>query len=251
MASLPLVYSTVVRPRLATFAVLATAAATALAAFGSLPVLAQTATQAPASTTAPADAQAAPNRPMQLRAKPQREQMQQQKREQRMERWQQHRTERMAAFKAQLQLTPAQEPAWAEFTSAMQPGQRHARLDREGMDNLTTPERIDRMRALRIQRAAEADRRGDAVKTFYAALSAPQQTTFDQQMQQMQKRMHKGQGGWMGAKHQRGDSQAGGPGARGAKHRGDRHGMQHHSDQSNAAGAELSAAPEAPATPAQ
>lgn len=185
-----------------------------------------------------------------------------------MQRWQQHRAERMAAFKAQLQLTPAQEPAWAEFTAAMQPGQRHARLDqREGMENLTTPERIDRMRAMRIQRAAEADQRGEAVKAFYAALSAPQQKTFDTQMQhRMQKRMHRGHEGGPGAKHQRsGNDEAGGPGSYGnhghhgaQHHSGDRrHGMQR-PDQNGAAMAPdatvpttAKAGPAKPAAPAQ
>lgn len=252
MTSLPLVHSTPARQRLATFAVLATAAATALAAFGSLPVMAQPAPQTPAALTAPAQAQPTPARPLHLRAAPQREQMQQQHREQRMERWQQRRTERMAAFKTQLQLTPAQEQAWTDFTAAMQPGQRHARLGREGMDNLTTPERIDRMRAVRIQRAAEADQRGDAVKTFYAALSAPQQTTFDQQMQRMQMRMHKSRDGGPGAKYQRGDKEAQGAGAYGARHRGEHHGM-YQRNQHSAEGMAPSAAalPAAPAMPAQ
>ena len=160
----PLHSTTARRPTL--FAALALAAATTLAAFSSQPVLAQPASPAPVTATVADDAPAAPNRPMPMRMAPERERMQGQSREQRMQRWQQHRAERMAAFKAQLQLTPAQEPSWAEFTAALQPGQRHARLDqqRQGMENLRTPERIDRMRALRSQRAAQADRRGEAVK---------------------------------------------------------------------------------------
>jgi len=89
--------------------------------------------------------------------------------------------QRMAALKGQLKLTAAQEPAWTAFTAAMQPGERTARLDHKDMDKLTTPERIDRMRALRAQHAAEADRRGEATKTFYAALTPEQQKTFDAQ----------------------------------------------------------------------
>ncbi len=85
----------------------------------------------------------------------------------------------LAELKGQLQLPAAQEPAWAAFTAALQPAERPARLDREGMDKLTTPERIDRMRALRAQHAAEADRRGEATKAFYAALAPEQQKTFD------------------------------------------------------------------------
>ena len=151
--------------------------ATAVVAAMSLPVLAQS--SAPVQT-APATAQAEPgqrmqrDRPMMRRQAPDRAQMQ--------ERMAQH----MAAFKEKLQLSPAQEPAWETFTAAMQPGERQARLDRQGMEQLTTPERIDRMRAMRIQRAAEADRRGEVVKTFYATLTPAQQKTFDAQSQRMQ-----------------------------------------------------------------
>lgn len=93
----------------------------------------------------------------------------------------QRHAQRLADLKAQLKLTPAQEPAWTTFTTAMQPGERPARLDRQGMEQLTTPERIDRMRALRAQHAAEADRRGEATKAFYATLAPEQQKTFDAQ----------------------------------------------------------------------
>lgn len=93
----------------------------------------------------------------------------------------QRHAKHLAELKAQLKLTAAQEPAWTTFTTAMQPGERPARLDRQDMDKLTTPERIDRMRALRAQHAAEADRRGEATKAFYAALTPEQQKTFDAQ----------------------------------------------------------------------
>mgnify|MGYP000157899463 CR=1 FL=1 len=92
----------------------------------------------------------------------------------------QRHAKRLADLKAQLKLTPAQESAWTTFTTAMQPGERPARLDRQDMDKLTTPERIDRMRAMRAQHAAEADRRGEAIKAFYATLTPEQQKTFDE-----------------------------------------------------------------------
>ena len=76
---------------------------------------------------------------------------------------------------------------WNTFTEAMQPGRRHARLDAQDMAQLTTPERIDRMRALRAQRNAEADRRGDATKALYAALTPAQQKTFDEHAHRMQR----------------------------------------------------------------
>ena len=115
------------------------------------------------------------------------------------ERRQAHRAQRMAALKEQLKLTAAQEPAWATYTAAMQPGERGARLDRQDMAKLTTPERIDRMRALRAQHAAEADRRGEATKAFYAQLSPAQQKTFDEQTAHAMGRMHR-----KGPGHERG-----------------------------------------------
>ena len=94
---------------------------------------------------------------------------------------QQFMLQRAEAFKQKLQLTPAQEPAWNTFMQSMRPdaGSRKAWLEMKDMDKLTTPERIDRMRAIRAQRAAEMDRRGDAVKAFYATLTPAQQKTFD------------------------------------------------------------------------
>ncbi|SFD74975.1 Spy/CpxP family protein refolding chaperone [Paracidovorax konjaci] len=118
------------------------------------------------------------------------------------------------ALKQKLQLTPAQQPAWDAFTAAMQPqGPRPARLDAQGLDQLTTPERIDRMRALRAQRSAEADRRDDAVKTFYAALNPAQQKVFDQES----RRMH-GHDGMRGKDGRPGrDGKPGGHGAHGER----------------------------------
>ena len=140
------------------------AAAAVLAALA-LPVLAQ---------PAPSDAPAA-GAPAQQARKPGDLQ----------ERHQARMAQRANAFKAQLKLTPEQEPAWTAFMAAMQPAQRTARLDPADMEKRTTPERIDRMRALRAQHAAEADRRGEATKTFYAALTPEQQKTFDSRGQNM------------------------------------------------------------------
>ncbi|WCM93193.1 Spy/CpxP family protein refolding chaperone [Acidovorax sp. NCPPB 2350] len=118
------------------------------------------------------------------------------------------------ALKQKLQLTPAQQPAWETFTAAMRPqGPRPARLDMEGMDRLTTPERIDRMRAVRAQRGAEADRRDEAVKTFYAALNPTQQKVFDEES----RRMH-GHDGMRGKDGRPGrDGKPGGHGAHGER----------------------------------
>ncbi len=96
-----------------------------------------------------------------------------------------------AELKAKLAITPAQESAWSAWTSAVQPQARNAgqRPDHAAMraefDKLTTPQRIDKMNALRTQRMAEMNatmaKRGDATKTFYAALTTDQQKVFDSQ----------------------------------------------------------------------
>ena len=94
-------------------------------------------------------------------------------------------TKHMAALKAKLKLTAEQETAWNSFTAAMKPPARmeHPRPDQTEMAKLTTPERIDKMRALRNQHMAERsafmDKREEAVKGFYAALNADQKKTFD------------------------------------------------------------------------
>ena len=93
---------------------------------------------------------------------------------------------RQAEMKAKLKITPAQEGAWTTFTAAMQPpahGARPTPEQRAELDKLTTPQRIDKMRDMRTQRmtemAANMDKRGEATKTFYAALTPDQQKVFD------------------------------------------------------------------------
>jgi len=132
---------------------------------------------------------------------------------------------RAAALKQKLQLTAAQESAWTTYTAAMQPPAAGPDRPAPGsLEKLTTPERIDRMKALRAQHAAEADRRGDSTKTFYAALTPAQQKVFDAETA----RHH--MGGPMGGK---------GPGPDG---RGDpRHGPRH--------GKPMTGAPTAPGAP--
>ena len=97
----------------------------------------------------------------------------QQRREQRM-------AQRLARFKQKLAITPAQEGAWTQWTSALKPQQRLQRPNRIELARMNTPERIDRMRALRAERMARMDQRADATKAFYGALSAEQKKVFDE-----------------------------------------------------------------------
>lgn len=125
------------------------------------------------------------------------------------ERHQARQGDQLARLKEQLKLSPEQEGAWNTFTAAMKPStDRPARLDRAEMEKLSTPDRIDRMRAMRAQHAADADRRGEATKTFYASLNADQKKTFDAQAHRMGgPRGEHGRHGGMGG--------PGGPGGRG------------------------------------
>lgn len=106
-------------------------------------------------------------------------------------------TKHMAEVKTKLKLTAEQESAWTTFTAAMKPADRQQmkRPDPAEMAKLSTPERMDAMRKLHSERQAEMnaamDKRHDAIKTFYATLSAEQQKVFDAEHSRMEGRMHK------------------------------------------------------------
>lgn len=101
--------------------------------------------------------------------------------EQRREAREQRMAQRLNRFKQVLQVTPAQEGAWSAWVNAMKPQQRRAeRPNFVEFARMTTPQRIDTMRNLRVQRAAEMDRRGEATKAFYASLGAEQKKVFDE-----------------------------------------------------------------------
>lgn len=117
--------------------------------------------------------------------------------------WEAKAAKRMAELKAKLQITADQEGAWTAFTTAMKPPARmdHQRPDRAELAKLTTPERIDKMRALRTQHMAERtaamDKREEATKVFYAALNTDQKKTFDAE----HARMGRHHGGHRGGHH--------------------------------------------------
>lgn len=92
---------------------------------------------------------------------------------------QQRHAQKMARFKETLQITPAQEGAWAAWTASMQPPANWKRPDRAEFERLTTPERIDRMRVMRTERMAVMDKRAEATKAFYATLNPIQKRVFD------------------------------------------------------------------------
>lgn len=92
---------------------------------------------------------------------------------------QEHMQKRQADLKAKLKLTAAQESAWTTFSASMQPPPHPPRPDKAAMEKLTTPERIDKMRAMHAEHGAQMDKRAEATKAFYAVLSPEQQKVFD------------------------------------------------------------------------
>lgn len=89
---------------------------------------------------------------------------------------------RAERLRAALQLRPDQEPALRTFLDTMRPpeGAREAwRRDRQETAQLTTPQRLDRMKARMAERQARFDKRAAATIRFYAQLSPAQQKAFD------------------------------------------------------------------------
>ena len=110
---------------------------------------------------------------------------------------------RFAELKTKLKITASQETAWTTFTAAMKPPARpqHQRPDPAELNKLTTPERIDKMHALRVQHHTEMnaamEQREAAVKTFYATLAPEQQKVFDDEHARLMSR--RGHHSWGGA----------------------------------------------------
>lgn len=156
-------------------ALIATTLATALV--GSFATALVQASALPPTLIAQADTAAKPAVPP---ASPTAEQRDQ-KRAERHAQMQKKMAERQAAFKAELKLTPEQEPAWNAFIARTQPqaGAMPQRGEREDWSKLTTPQRLDKMQALKAERDAAMAKRVDAIKSFYAVLNADQQKVFD------------------------------------------------------------------------
>lgn len=101
----------------------------------------------------------------------------------RMQRMQERMAAHQERLKASLQLTPQQEPAWNAFVARTQPQPRPAQpaMDREAWAKLSTPERLDRMEALKAERDRNMAQRHEAIRSFYAQLNPAQQKAFDAQ----------------------------------------------------------------------
>jgi Spy/CpxP family protein refolding chaperone len=115
------------------------------------------------------------------------------------EKMQQHKAEKIAKhqtdLKAALKLSAAQEPAWAAFTGAMKAPAAHAKNcpSHDEMAKLTTPQRMEKMQAMKSEHDKQMTQRMEATKTFYAALTPEQQKVFDDKSQR--KGRHSGERG--------------------------------------------------------
>lgn len=124
--------------------------------------------------------------------------------------------QRLQELKGKLQLTPIQESAWSRFSEGMQArpaaAGAHAAMHQE-LGALSTPERLERMKTLRAQHQSEMnafmDRRFEATRALYAALTPEQQKVFDAETARMM------QARGSGHHPQHHHPQGAGPGARG------------------------------------
>ena len=115
-----------------------------------------------------------------------------------------------------LQLTPAQEPALQALLGSMKPpegGHEHMMMGgHEEMQHLTTPQRLEKMRAMMTEHMAAFDQHAQAVTRFYAQLTPSQQKAFDALSPMMMHHgMHGGgMGGHEGGEHGMGGHEGGG-----------------------------------------
>lgn len=97
--------------------------------------------------------------------------------------WEARRADHLSELRGKLKLNSEQEDAWNTFISASQSGMHDMRGDRQALrsefQELTTPQRLDKMLAMSDMRRAKMAERAQAIKAFYAQLSPEQQSVFD------------------------------------------------------------------------
>jgi len=89
---------------------------------------------------------------------------------------------KMNWLRSRLKLGSDQDGAWTTFSNAMQPSRQQENwLPSKELAKLGTPERIDWLLNRVTEREKLLRQRGDAVKAFYAVLSAQQKEIFDKE----------------------------------------------------------------------
>lgn len=90
------------------------------------------------------------------------------------------RAHRVQKLHDALKLAPAQEAAWATYTSAIKPPVRAERGERGAWKTMTAPERMEKRLAMAKQRVEMMEARMAATSTFYATLTPEQKKLFDE-----------------------------------------------------------------------
>lgn len=114
----------------------------------------------------------------------------QDKYEKRGERMQEYRAKHQAELHAKLKLSAAQEPAWKTFADSMTPPDRSQRPDRNAMQNMPAPQRMEAMLERMKQGQTRMESHLAALKTFYAVLTPEQKKIFDTEFGQHRGHRH-------------------------------------------------------------
>jgi protein CpxP len=100
--------------------------------------------------------------------------------QERMAKWGEHMAKRQAKLHDALQLTAAQEPAWAAYQSAIKPAAgMGSHGDRAAWTTLSAPARMEKMIGMAKQHTAAMESHLAALNTFYAVLTPAQKKSFD------------------------------------------------------------------------
>jgi len=91
---------------------------------------------------------------------------------------------RMTALHDELALSESQQVAWQDFTEALKPKAHKAEHEHANLNELTTPERLDRMLSMMKLRQEKMASHVQSIEKFYSTLTSEQQKIFDQKFSQ-------------------------------------------------------------------
>jgi periplasmic protein CpxP/Spy len=119
------------------------------------------------------------------------------------EKMRQYMEKRAAELHDKLKLNASQEAAWNTYVARMRPTMTPQMQNREELNQLTTPERMERQLARMKEHETMMVERIAATKEFYAILTAEQKKTFDEEFKRGMKGHH-GHHGQQGHHRQQG-----------------------------------------------
>ena len=112
------------------------------------------------------------------------------KHEQMKAKWGERAVQRTLKLQETLKLTPAQQPAWTTYNSAIKPAglgakdERGERGERGAWKTMAAPERMAKRIEMAKQRVTMMETRLEATKAFYAVLTPEQKKLFDENSMQ-------------------------------------------------------------------